>query len=309
MGPTTSSTHASGRFATQAEVTRFCAAFPEFPRNKKGEVVQQRIADFFSHPIYTGHICSKHYGIHWLKAQHEPLISLELFEKVQKRRAGATYAPKRANIGDDFVLRGALVCGCCGTPQRSSWSTGCRKRYAYYLCQTKSCEAYGKSIPRDTLEAEVGDIVKTLQPTQGLMTLAKAMFRHIWEARRDQAKEMGASGKREILRLEKEIEGVLDRIMTASNDTIIRRYEDKVEVLERQKALMVENTTKQVEPKGAFDEKLELACQFLASPWKIWGNGTTAARRLVLKLAFTTPIEYCRKEGARTPELSLPFKA
>ena len=141
------------------------------------------------------------------------------------------------------------------------------------------------------------------------MTLATAMFRHIWEARRDQAKEMGASGKREILRLEKEIEGVLDRIMTASNDTIIRRYEDKVEVLERQKALMVENTAKQAEPKGAFEEKLGLACQFLASPWKIWGNGTPAARRLVLKLAFTTPIEYCRKEGARTPDLSLPFKA
>ena len=203
----------------------------------------------------------------------------------------------------------AVVCGACRTPLRSSWSTGCRKRYAYYLCQTKTWEAYGKSIPRDTLEAEVGDIVKTLQPTQGLMTLAKAVFRHIWEARRDQAKDVVASGKREILRIEKEIECVLDRIMTASNDTIIRRYEDKVECLERQKALLMENTAKQIEPKGALDEKLELACQFLAIPWKIWENGATSARRLVLKPAFTTPIEYTRKEGARTPNLSLPFKA
>ena len=301
--------YASGRFATQAEVTRFCASFPEFPRNKKGHVVQQRIADFLSHPIYTGHICSEHYGIHWLKAQHTPIVSLELFEQVQRRRKGASYAPKRENIGDDFALRGVVACACCGTPLRSSWSTGLTKRYPYYLCQTKGCEAYGKSIPRDRLEGEVGTIVKSLQPTKSLMQLATAMFRHIWEARRAQAKDITSAGKREIARLEKEITAVLDRIMGASNDTIIRRYEDKVEKLERQKALIVDNLSKQAEPKAAFDEKLELALTFLANPWKIWENGTTQARRLVLKLAFTTPIQYCRKEGARTPEIALPFKA
>ena len=135
------------------------------------------------------------------------------------------------------------------------------------------------------------------------------MFRHVWEAKRAQAADVLASGKREILRLEKEIEGVVDRVMSASNDSIIRRYEDKVETLERQKAKLVENLGQQAEPKGAFEEKLELACRFLSSPWKIWEHGTTPARRLVLKLAFTTPIQYTRKEGARTPNLSLPFKA
>ncbi|MEP5730218.1 MAG: recombinase family protein [Sulfitobacter sp.] len=300
--------YASGRFATQAEVTRFCASHPKFPRNKKGEVVQQRISDFLSHPIYTGHICSDHYGIHWLKAQHEPLVSLELFETVQKRRKGATYAPKRANIGDDFALRGVVACACCDTPLRSSWSKGLTKRYPYYLCQTKGCEAYGKSIARDKLEGEIGDIIKALQPTKALMTLATAMFRHAWDVRRAQASDVKSAAKREIARLEKEIEAILDRIMAASNSAIIHRYEDKVETLERQKALTNEKLANQAEAKGAFEEKLELACQFLASPWKVWDNGSTPARRLVLKLAFTAPVKYCRKEGARTPEISLPFK-
>ncbi|MEM9698871.1 MAG: recombinase family protein [Pseudomonadota bacterium] len=301
--------YATGRFRSQAEVTRFCGSFPEFPRNGKGTVVQERISKMLNKPIYTGHICSDHYGIQWLKGQHEALISLETFEKVQERRRGATYAPKRANIGDDFALRGAVVCGCCDAPLRSSWSTGNTKKYAYYLCQTKGCEAYGKSIPRDELEAQVGEIVKTLQPTQGLMAMARAMFRHIWEARRAQAKDILAVGKREILRLEKEIEGVLDRIMAASNDTIIHRYESKVENLEKQKALLAEKLANQIEPKGAFDEKLELACKFLSSPWKLWETGNVHARRLVLKLAFAAPIRYHRNEGARTPDLALPFRA
>lgn len=299
---------ASNRFASQAEVTRFCASHPEFPRNGKGQVVQQRIANMLNKPIYTGHICSDHYGIHWLKGQHEALISMDTFEKVQARRNGATYAPKRANIGDDFALRGTVVCACCEAPMRSSWSKGRTKHYPYYLCQTKGCKAYGKSIARDKLEAQVGEIVKTLQPTESLRRLATNMFHHIWEARRIQAKGIIASGKREIKRLEKEIEAILERIMSASNDTIIHRYETKVESLERQKALMVENLAKEAEPKGSIEEKLEPALTFLSNPWKVWESGTVKARRLVLKLAFTTPIRYCPKQGARTADLALPFK-
>ncbi|MDA5558700.1 hypothetical protein PJL69_18150, partial [Shimia sp. MMG029] len=117
-----------------------------------------------------------------------------------------------------------------------------------------------------------------------------------------------ASGKRELKRLEKEIEAILERIMSASNDTIIHRYETKVETLERQKALMMENLGKQAQSKGSIEEKLEPALTFLSNPWKIWENGTVKARRLVLKLAFTTPIRYCPKQGARTADLALPFK-
>lgn len=300
--------YASGRFATQAEVTRFCAAFPDFPRNRKGEVVQQRIADFLSHPIYTGHICSDHYGIHWLKAQHEPLVSMETFERVQARRKGAAPTPKRAAIGEDFVLRGAVQCASCHTPLRSCWTKGNTRRYPYYLCQTKGCAAYGKSIPRDKIEGEVGEIIKALQPTENLMTLARAMFRHIWQARRAQAQQIMDRGKREIARLEAEITTIFDRIMCASNATIIQRYEDKIEDLERQKARLTETLSQNLEPRGTIEEKLEPAMRFLANPWNLWETESVQARRLVLKLAFSTPLEYCRNEGPRTPKIALPFK-
>ncbi|MBL4750139.1 MAG: hypothetical protein JKX71_06075 [Amylibacter sp.] len=41
-----------------------------------------------------------------------------------------------------------------------------KKRYPYYLCQTKACDSYGKSIPRDRLESTFGEIVKTLEPSK-----------------------------------------------------------------------------------------------------------------------------------------------
>ena len=79
--------------------------------------------------------------------------------------------------------------------------------------------------------------------------------------------------------------------------------------LERKKRLIAEKLNIQAEPKGSFEEKLEPLLTFLANPWKLWETGHITLRRTVLKLAFTDRIAYCRIEGARTPEIALPFKA
>lgn len=301
--------YAIGRFQTQAEIQRFFDGFPDFPRNKKGEVTRQRVTDTLTNPLYTGYICSENYGISWLKGHHEALISVETFEKVQERRAGITKAPKRKNIGEDFALRGYVCCGDCGVPLRSSWSTGNTKRYAYYLCQTKSCDSYGKSIPRDKLEGEVGGLIETLQPTQQLVTLAKAMFRHAWDQRLSQAQEVIQSGQRQIREIEKQVETLLSRIMESTNTTVITTYEDKITALEKKKIILSEQLANQAEPTGTYEEKLEPVLTFLANPYKLWETGHTALRRLVLKLAFADRIQYDRNQGPRTPEIALPFKA
>ena len=299
---------ASGRFDTQAEVKRFFESFPDFPRNKHGEIKQQRVTDILTQPVYTGHICSERYGLNWLKAQHEGIISLETFDKVQQRRTGTAKAPKRKNIGDAFALRGIAVCGGCDAPLRSSISRGNGGQYHYYLCQTKSCEHYGKSIKRDKIEGEVGELIKDLQPSPGLIALAKAMFRKAWDARHNQAKDIRAAADRKIQTIEKESATLLDRIMSASNSQVIAAYETKLAELEHNKALMMEKRDKQVVPIGTFEEKLEPLILFLSNPLKLWETGSVFVRRTVLKLAFADRIKYDRNQGPRTPEISFPFK-
>lgn len=147
--------YASGRFQTQADIKRYCESLPNFPRNKAGTITQQRLTDMLTHPIYSGYICSKRYDIDWLKGQHEAWISLKIFEKVQEKREGAATEPY-VSADPNFALRGMVVCAFCDVPPRSSWSTGRNKRYPYYLCQTKTCESYGKSVARDKVEGQVG---------------------------------------------------------------------------------------------------------------------------------------------------------
>ncbi|WP_306129719.1 recombinase family protein [Roseovarius sp. MMSF_3350] len=301
--------YAAGRFQGQVEVKRFFEAHPDFPRSKHGDVKQQRVTDILTQPLYAGYICSETWGIDWLKGQHEPLISLATYDKIQKRRSGVAKAPARKDIGKDFALRGFATCGDCGVPLRSSWPKGARRHYAYYLCQTKGCASYGKSIPRDKLEGDFGEIVKTLQPGHSVMKLATLMFRDAWAARLGQAKAASEATKRQIAETDKQIEKLLDRIMAATNDAVIGAYEDKITALEKTKVRLQDSLANRAKPKGTVEELLELSLRFLANPYKLWESGNITLRRTLLRLAFADRFAYHRLEGPRTPQIALPFKA
>ncbi len=57
-----------------------------------------------------------------------------------------------------------------------------------------------------------------------------------------------------------------------------------------------------------YDDFIEHALQFLANPWNLWETGQFTLKRMVLRLAFSERIAYCRNEGYRTPKTTLPFK-
>ncbi|MEM6891759.1 MAG: recombinase family protein [Pseudomonadota bacterium] len=301
--------YASGRFQTQAEVKRFLEGFPDFPFNKRGLVRQQQVTRLLSNSVYTGHICSETYGISWLKGRHDALVSIDVFDKVQKRRAGMAKAPKRANIGDDFALRGIVTCGGCDVPLRSSLSKGRSRYYAYCLCQSKTCDDYGKSIARDQIEGEVGALLKELQPTQSLFAVARAMFRDLWNARAEQMKEIRKVTKTQLRTLERQRDSIVTRLLETSDSAVISAYEEKLSGLASEQPRLRDQIANQSISKDSFEEKLEPALKFLASPWKIWESGSIDMRRLVLKLVFADRISYHRSKGARTAETTLLFKA
>ncbi len=146
--------YASGRFGIQAEVQRFLEDQPAFLRRKpNGKIRPQVVSDMLSQPLYAGYLESKIWNVPFRKALHEPLISLEMFEKIKARRKFAAPAPTRKDINKDFPLRGFVTCGDCDKPMTSCWSkSGTGKKHAYYLCRTKDCPSANKSIRHDTIE-------------------------------------------------------------------------------------------------------------------------------------------------------------
>lgn len=97
------------------------------------------------------------------KGQHEPLISLETFQKIQERFHSSAQIPARKNINDDYPLWGFVTCT-CGTPLTACWSQGKIKKYPYYLCHNRDCSHNRKSIPRQKVEGEFEALLKRLEP-------------------------------------------------------------------------------------------------------------------------------------------------
>lgn len=247
---------ASGRFETQTEVKRFLEAHPEYPGDlPNGEIRNQRITDILTRPVYAGYVEAPKWNVSLRKGQHEGLISLETYERIQKRLQEGARAPARKDINEDFPLRGFVACGDCNKPLTACWSksqTG--KKHPYYMCYAKGCASYRKSIPRDKIEGEFETILQSLQPAESLFAVAKAMFRDAWNQRLALEKNSATSVKRDIAALEKQADQLLERIVAAENASVIAAYETKLVKLEKEKLLKAEKLQNLGKPKHTFEE-------------------------------------------------------
>jgi len=296
---------ASGRFAHRAEVRRFLAEHPSF-----AEVTNQITHLFLTRPIYAGYVGKEDWNIGMRKGKHEGLISLETFDRNQKRLREKNKAPSRKDVRSDFPLRGMVTCGECEKPLTSCWSaskTGAK--HPYYMCFNKACARNRKSIRREAVESDFQALLTSVVPSRSLLDLAGAMFKDAWAQRSQQARQLAASFKAEAVKTEKEVEKLLDRIVQANSESVVRAYEKRVATLERHALVMREKAEAVGEPTKSFDELFELGIAFLSSPAKLWASGKLEYRKLVLKLTFGERLAYSVETGFRTPKMSFPFKA
>lgn len=243
-----------------------------------------------------------------MKAKHEGLISFETYTRIQERIKEGARIAARADINEDFPLRGFILCGDCDRPLTSCWSkskTG--KKHPYYMCFNKGCCSYRKSIRRDEIESEFTDLLGDVLPSAAKLSAAKAMFADIWDARIVRAKEHAALYTAKIQDLDKQVEALLTRLIDAETKTVIQAYEKKIRSLEQEKLVLAEKAAGSGLPARPFGQMFELVSAFLSSPCKVWESWRFELQRLVLRLTFSDRLAYVRNEGFRTPELSLPF--
>ena len=243
------------------------------------------------------------------KGRHEGLISFDTFRRIQERLNGGAKAPARPDINADFPLRGFVLCNDCQNPLTACWSTGRGgTRHPYYLCHTKGCVSCRKSIRRDEIEGAFAQVVRSLRPTPQLFDLAGAMFESAWSQRTSQAEARRQELARQAAQIDRQVAGLLDRIVDATNASVARAYETRIAALEQEKLLVAESLDRLGAPVRSFDELFEPSMHFLRNPWKLWDSGQLTLKRMVLRLAFAERIAYCRKSGLRTAKTALPFR-
>lgn len=298
---------ANGRFESQVEVKRFLETFPQIP-NKNGLIIHERVHQIMTQIIYAGYVAVPSWNVSPRIGKHEPLISLEMFNTIQERLLGKRRAPIRADLNEDFPLRGHVCCASCEKPMTANWSKGTHKSYAYYLCRTKGCPENGKSIPKDKLEGDFEKLLEALEPAPSLVKLAEKVFRDLWEHQTNKASVKKVEIKQQIAELEKETAQLLKRLIDSDVKAVVRTYESRIAEIEMQKNLLLEKLDKRDVPSLSFDETFRTAIAFLVNPCFLWKSDKLEEKRMAIKLTFPSQVLYHRNEGVRTAELSLPFK-
>jgi len=301
---------ATGRFQTMTEVKRFLDRHPNthFVKTASGDARLSQIRKMLERSLYAGYITIEKWSVYLHPGKHEPLISLETWNKIQDRLKGVSNAPARKDINADFPLRGFVKCAECDHALQASWSKGRTKKYPYYFCQAKPCSQYGKSIRRADIEGEFADMLHSMKPTKKLLELTLDIFTKLWDHQLAQSKAIQAGWKKDVAFIEKKIDGLMGRIVETESDTLAKAYEAKIKKLEMERLTLKEKSQNSVPSNRPLSELYRTAIEFLSNPCKLWLSDVLEHKRLVLRLAFTSPLSYARNEGFKTAAIAEPIR-
>ncbi len=153
-------------------------------RDRNGKnIIPQTFDKILRNPIYAGWNVEKKWDIRE-RGIWEPLISVEVFDKVQAILNGKGFQNKRKKENPDFPLRGLVICGECKNTLTASWSKGKNKnnRYGYYFCQNKQCRKI--KAPKEALETSVLDFLQRVRFTEEEIVLFSKKFIAVLNKRR-----------------------------------------------------------------------------------------------------------------------------
>ena len=300
---------ASGRYQTITEVARYLDTCPEFPKGGNGKVHIQRVKDIFVRNVYAGIIQSPGFGISPRKGNHEPMISMETFEKVQERlKRKVKQAPIKKNYAEDFPLRGAVCCSACERPLTSAWSKGRSKKYAYYECQTKGCELRRKSIKKEVIEAEFEALLTEIEPSQEILDIAHDYLKIWWDYLLQNQECKRQAFEDRLKKMGKEINTLINRAVNSESEHAAKAYERRINELELEKVMTTEKLENIGKPMNSFEKTSRTAFTFLRKPFVLWDSGRYDYRRVLLRLVFSAPLIYDMKMGYRTAPIAQPFR-
>ena len=137
------------------------------PRSKRGRLVFSKatVRGMLSNPIYVGDITL--HGEVVGAGRHEPIVSRELWDKVQQVRERRAWRPQMygARPGRPYLLSGVGFCADCGSPLWANTTSG--GRHNYYRCASRSrgdeCLSEGASCRADGPEGIVSSMFAGLE--------------------------------------------------------------------------------------------------------------------------------------------------
>ena len=237
------------------------------------------------------------YGVRAKRGDFEPLISEELFYRVQAVLSGrvpSTTPQQRAH--PDFPLRGFVHCSSCGRGLTGSWSKGRSEYYAYYHCRP-GCRAV--NVTKAKLEGLFADELALLQPSPGYMRLLKEFVLQIWKARKATVRDELANAERVAKAIQEKLDR-LDEAFLFERSIDIETYDRHAEKLREELTLArIDRHSGQLEELDV-EGILAFAERVLPRAADLWVQASLEQRQRFQQLFFPDGIAFDEKSFVGT---------
>lgn len=292
---------ASDRFLSIADVVKYLrdAGYAD-----GRPVYQEGTRRLLRRAIYAGYVEREEWSVSRRKGQHEAILSLEVYEKVQAKLNGKYKIHTRVSDSLNFALRGFILCPFCQRPMTGSWSRGREKMYRFYRCNTQTCVRHNKSIRGDRLDEDFKALLKTVYPKSGAIQLTKAVLLDLWEKRVHTLDGQQVRLERQLTDIKKQIDVLSERVVKTMDERIARAYEERIIKCQKESEDLQEKLSNLGISSVSFETALEVVFGFLKNPLVIWESGDINAKRLTLKLVFAEKLAYHPDLGFETAQKS-----
>ncbi len=314
--------YAYGRFNTYREMGFYINSF-KFPRrdtrrrNPKskppkafielnGDKVKTHILEKASY--YAGFVENKRLIVKRTKGFHQPLISVETLENIEKRLRGEKLPVYRKNLNDHFPLRGHVLCSSCGKPMMGSFCGGRQKEYGYYYCLQSGCDLKNKNVRYELVHGEFEKIMQSLTPAPEFVEFAESVFANVWKEEKRNGASRVEELKKQIQELENKIELHVDELLVNKSKNIKARIQQRIDDFTEQKVtLEMKHDSSQLTQED-FGIVLSSVKDVLRNPYGLWKEGNLERKQLVQQLVFPNRLIYEQNARKfRNPEKALVY--
>ncbi len=288
------------------DLVRLSKEWGLYSRNNK-VLYKQRWSEILEDKYYAG-IITDPWTEEEYSGQHEPLISLETFHKIQavKHQMGR---PNQIRIQKhpDFPLRRFVKCSECHHFLTGSKSKGRKEYYSYYHCKKNDCTQYGKTIPKSELELLFIDYLRRLVPKDEYLQLFEVTVLKVWEERMGTvAHEHDLHSNRTNL-LEKKLSRIIE--MRAEGDLSKDEYKKLRGELDSQIATTKISANETEIERLDLEARLTYAKQYIHNMARIWQDLPIDKQIKMQKVVLPEGVTYNKESGTfGTAPLSYAIK-
>ncbi|ABD10294.1 Recombinase [Frankia casuarinae] len=266
--------------------------------NKIGEMLRDR--------YYLGYV---RYDGEEYEGRHEPLISQELFDRVQR----VLYAERRAGTRHrthDHYLKGLVWCDRCRRrliimPGKSKSGV----RYFYYICQGRldhQCDLPYMAVSR--VERAIEDFYVNVRLTPDFRATVQAHLDEMMASTSDASRRLRARYERQLKELDVREDGLLD--LVGDPDWPKEKLTAKIRAVREERTRLEDRLAESDRPLDTGHEVLATVLRLLEDPQTLYRRAGVRARKVLNMAIFTKlHVDVQGEPVVTSDDLKEPFAA